>query len=63
MNKTLQVAITMGFLFGVVSTGIAGQGMKNDPGDANTPDKIQRSAPQGRNHFLVEAVQAPDQIN
>ena len=47
MNKTLQVVIAMGFLVGSVSTGIAGQGTKNDPGKAQTPDKIQRSTPSG----------------
>jgi hypothetical protein len=47
MNKTLQVAIAMGFLVGSVSMGIAGQGMKNTTGEKNIPDKIQRSAPSG----------------
>ncbi|MEX2492440.1 MAG: hypothetical protein WD425_11825 [Nitrospirales bacterium] len=47
MKKTVQVVIAMGFLVGSVSTGIAGQGLKNDPGKAHTPDKIQRSAPSG----------------
>ena len=48
MKHALQVMIATAFLVGAASVGIAGQKeMKNHSGEANTPEKIQRSSPSG----------------
>lgn len=47
MKRILAVCMTMAFIVGTASMGVAGQGMKANSADENVPENIQRSTPSG----------------